>query len=272
MQIKNYRLIIFTVIILLILFVGFQLKEDTKNKNLKETFSQADLQYGANGEDVYELQGRMKFLGFFYGDVDGQFGYNTLKSVKYFQSEFGLNVDGIVGPKTKLKLWEATKAWAPTEGWKAIPSTAGNAGGNAGGNAAGNATSGNNDSLPPSSRLGVTDNDIRLMANAVYGESRGEPYKGQVAVASVIINRVKSSKFPNSVAGVIYQPGAFTAVSDGQINLTPNATAKNAVQDALAGYDPTGGCIYYFNPVTATSSWIWSRPQVMTIGKHIFCM
>jgi N-acetylmuramoyl-L-alanine amidase len=118
---------------------------------------------------------------------------------------------------------------------------------------------------------GYSQNDIQLMANAVYGESRGEPYIGQVAVAAVILNRVQSASFPNTVGGVIYEPGAFTAVADGQINLTPNETAKKAVLDALNGWDPTGNAIYYFNPDTATSSWIWSRPQIKKIGKHIFC-
>jgi N-acetylmuramoyl-L-alanine amidase len=118
---------------------------------------------------------------------------------------------------------------------------------------------------------GFSSNDIRLMANAVYGESRGEPYIGQVAVAAVILNRVNSSSFPNTVSGVIYEPRAFTAVADGQINLTPNETAKKAVLDAINGIDPTGDAIYYFNPNTATSGWIWSRPQIKRIGKHIFC-
>ena len=105
----------------------------------------------------------------------------------------------------------------------------------------------------------------------VYGEARGEPYTGQVAVAAVVLNRVKSSKFPNSIAGVIYQPGAFDVVSDGQINMSPNSTAIKAAQDALNGWDPSYGSIYYFNPNTATSSWIWSRPHVVTIGNHRFC-
>lgn len=118
---------------------------------------------------------------------------------------------------------------------------------------------------------GFSQNDINLMANAVHGESRGEPYIGQVAVAAVILNRVKSSSFPNTVAGVIFEPGAFTAVADGQIWLTPNETSRKAVLDALNGWDPTGGAIYYFNPNTATSAWIWSRPQIKQIGKHIFC-
>ncbi|RAL22727.1 hypothetical protein DL897_13355 [Thermoflavimicrobium daqui] len=110
-----------------------------------------------------------------------------------------------------------------------------------------------------------------MLANAVYGESRGEPYVGQVAVAAVILNRLEHEQFPNTVTGVIFQPGAFTAVADGQIWLKPNETARKAVMDAINGWDPTGNCIYYFNPVTATSKWIWSRPQVKRIGKHIFC-
>ncbi|SHE43900.1 spore cortex-lytic enzyme [Seinonella peptonophila] len=118
---------------------------------------------------------------------------------------------------------------------------------------------------------GFSANDIKLMSNAVYGEARGEPYVGQVAVAAVILNRLESEKFPNSISSVIFQPGAFTAVADGQIWLTPNATAKRAVLDAIKGWDPSTGCLYYFNPQTATSKWIWSRPQVKKIGKHIFC-
>ncbi|WP_231514815.1 spore cortex-lytic enzyme [Oceanobacillus salinisoli] len=118
---------------------------------------------------------------------------------------------------------------------------------------------------------GFSQNDIQLMANAVYGEARGEPYEGQVAVAAVILNRVESATFPNTVSGVIFEPRAFTAVADGQIWLTPNERAREAVLDAINGWDPTGNAIYYFNPDTATSSWIWSRPQIKRIGKHIFC-
>ena len=115
--------------------------------------------------------------------------------------------------------------------------------------------------------------DIQLMARAINGEARGEPYEGQVAVGAVILNRVKSSQFPNTIAGVIYQSGAFTAVADGQINapIDESSTVYKAAQDAKNGWDPTGGCIYYFNPSTATNKWIWSRPLVKTIGKHRFC-
>lgn len=115
--------------------------------------------------------------------------------------------------------------------------------------------------------------DVQLMARAINGEARGEPYEGQVAVGAVILNRVKDSRFPNSISGVIYQPGAFTAVSDGQINVTisEGSTVYKAAQDAINGWDPTSGCVYYFNPLTATNKWIWSRPLVKTIGKHRFC-
>ena len=115
--------------------------------------------------------------------------------------------------------------------------------------------------------------DLQLMARAINGEARGEPYEGQVAVGAVILNRVRSSSFPNTIAGVIYEPGAFTAVSDGQINvpIAENSTVYKAAQDALNGWDPTGGAIYYFNPDTATNKWIWSRPLIKQIGKHRFC-
>ncbi len=120
---------------------------------------------------------------------------------------------------------------------------------------------------------GSRNSDLQLMARAINGEARGEPYEGQVAVGAVILNRVKSSQFPNSIAGVIYQSGAFTAVADGQINkpISEGSTVYKAAQDAMNGWDPTGGCIYYFNPSTATNKWIWSRPLVKTIGKHRFC-
>lgn len=119
----------------------------------------------------------------------------------------------------------------------------------------------------------ASTSDTQLMARAINGEARGEPYEGQVAVGAVILNRVKSSKFPNTIAGVIYESGAFTAVADGQINqpIAENSTVVKAARDAMNGWDPTGGAIYYFNPSTATNKWIWSRPLIKTIGKHRFC-
>ena len=122
-----------------------------------------------------------------------------------------------------------------------------------------------------SSSSSNNSSNVNLLARVVYGEARGEPYTGQVAVAAVVLNRVKSSKFPNSISGVVYQSGAFDAVADGQINMTPDTTAKKAAQDALNGWDPSYWAIYYFNPSTATNKWIWSRPMTVTIGKHRFC-
>jgi len=210
-------------------------------------FKSQTIRRGATGDDVIELQSRLKYIGYFKGKVDGVFGWGTYWSLRNFQSAFGIKVDGIASTQTIKKLQKVTKYTATKP--KAKPKSVASS------------------NVPE----GYSKNDINLMANAVYGESRGEPYTGQVAVAAVIINRVKSPVFPNSVSGVIYQPGAFTAVADGQINLTPNATAKKAVIDAINGWDPTSGCIYYFNPVTATSKWIWGRPQELTIGQHIFC-
>lgn len=229
----------------------------------RETFSTATLKPGSSGKDVYELQGRLKALGYYNGKVDGEFGAKTKSSVTWFQWKFGMKSDGVVGAKTKLKLWKATKNWKPTA--EDLPPSAG------GGATNNNASNSPTNKLPASNNMGFSEKDLRMMANAVYGESRGEPYEGQVAVAAVIINRVKSSKFPKTPTGVIFQPGAFTAVADGQIYLTPNEKAIKAVKDAMSGWDPSDGCLYYFNPSTATSKWIWSRPQYKAIGKHIFC-
>ena len=234
------------------------------------TFSQATLKFGSTGQDVYELQGRLKYLGFYHGKVDSVFGSKTRNAVKWFQSEFGMKVDGIVGPKVKLRLYNATKDWKPTE-----PKLHENWGGSQGGTAGQNKNNKGQSStsnLSSANTLGLSENEINIMANAVYGEARGEPFEGQVAVAAVILNRVESPSFPNTPSGVIFQPRAFTAVADGQIYLTPNEQAKKAVMQAINGWDPTNGCLYYFNPKTATSEWIWSRPQVKTIGQHIFCM
>ncbi|MOA09012.1 Spore cortex-lytic enzyme precursor [compost metagenome] len=228
---------------------------------------------------MYELQGRLKYLGFYYGKLDSQFGPKTRDSLKWFQSEFGMKTDGVAGPKTKLKLYNATKDWkpgletsVPGEVGSAPPAQKETAQTGTETRTGTETAKKESEELAPSSAMGLSDNDLRIMANAVYGEARGEPFEGQVAVAAVILNRVKSPSFPNTASGVIFQPGAFTAVADGQIWLEPNENARKAVQQALNGWDPSGGCLYYFNPETATSKWIWTRPQVKTIGKHIFCM
>lgn len=268
----RYRLVILSMCIVLGLLGLYSID---RSKESRSTFSNVTIKQGASGKDVYELQGRLKYLGYYDGKVDGEFGAKTLNAVTWFQWKFGMKSDGVVGANTKLKLWQATKDWKPTAD-ELPPEAGGTAGTAAGGTNAGNnqenaSAAGGASDLPASNHSGLSDQDLKLMANAVYGESRGEPYEGQVAVAAVILNRVRSSQFPNTVSGVIFQPGAFTAVADGQIWLTPNETASKAVKDALSGWDPTDGCLYYFNPETATSKWIWSRPQYKTIGKHIFC-
>ena len=189
--------------------------------------------YGSRGNEVRTIQDKLKRWGYYTGNVDGIYGSLTVSAVKRFQQKNGLAVDGIAGTNT-------LKAMGITTSSSSSSST-------------------NNSS------------NVNLLARAIYGEARGEPYTGQVAVGAVIMNRVRSSKFPNTIAGVIYQSGAFDAVSDGQINLQPDATAKKAAQDALNGWDPSYGAIYYFNPSTATNKWIWSRPMTVTIGKHRFC-
>lgn len=194
--------------------------------------------YGSRGEEVRTIQTKLKRWGYYNGNVDGIYGSQTMESVKKFQRKNGLTVDGIAGTKTLQAM--------------GIYNSSGN-------NSSSNSSSSTNSS------------DLNLLSRLVYGEARGEPYTGQVAVAAVVLNRVKNSSFPNSIAGVIYQKGAFDVVSDGQINLTPNDTAKKAAQDALNGWDPSNGAIYYFNPSTATNKWIWSRPMTVTIGKHRFC-
>lgn len=189
--------------------------------------------YGSTGEEVKSIQTKLKSWGYYDGDVDGIYGSKTFNAVKKFQKKNNLKVDGIVGDET-LKALGINSSKNSSQ------------------------SSGNN-------------SDLNLLSRLVYGEARGEPYQGMIAVAATVLNRVSDSRFPNSISGVIYQSGAYTCVADGQINLTPNEQSKKAAQDAINGWDPTYGCIYYFNPSTATSKWIWSRPQVLTIGRHIFC-
>lgn len=194
---------------------------------------------GKTAENIRKLQTALKSIGYYASTVDGAWGRRTMCAVMSYQSDHGLTVDGVVGSATE----------------KALGITLGT--GSSGG-------TGSTDN--------VSESDLNLLARCVYGESRGEPYTGQVAVAAVVLNRVRSSKFPNTIKGVIYQAGAFTAVSDGQINLTPNQSAYNAARDALAGWDPTGGCLYYYNPDTATSSWIWTLTVHIKIGNHNFAL
>ncbi|RJS62467.1 spore cortex-lytic enzyme [Bacillus sp. PK3_68] len=227
-------------------------------------FSGQVIQKGASGDDVIELQARLQYIGYYKGKIDGVYGWGTYWAVRNFQEAFGLPIDGLVGGTTKNKLVKASKY---DESYVKSQIAKGRSFTHYGKGSSGENTSAPAQSVPP----GFSQNDIQLMANAVHGEARGEPYEGQVAVAAVILNRLESQSFPNTVSGVIFEPRAFTAVADGQIWLTPNETSKKAVLDAINGWDPTSNALYYFNPDTATSSWIWSRPQIKKIGKHIFC-
>ncbi|WP_419095534.1 spore cortex-lytic enzyme [Alkalihalobacterium alkalicellulosilyticum] len=346
-------------------------------------FSDQIIQRGATGDDVVELQARLQYNGFYNGTIDGVYGWSTYWAVRNFQEQFGMEVDGLVGPKMKDMLERATnfdKEFvhnALKEGRKfthygstPLHIQQGEPGsrdkkdqpkkqqqqpdqqqgqgqqqpdqqqgqgqqqqqpdqqqgqgqqqqqpdqqqgqgqqqqqpdqqqgqgqaqqqpaqqqGQAQQQPAPAEETPEGEPVPyeeqPEAQdnganiqkamnvpSGFSENDLQLMAQAVYGEARGEPYVGQVAVAAVILNRINSPIFPNTVSEVIFEPRAFTAVADGQINLGADDSARRAVLDALNGQDPSGGAIYYFNPDTATSGWIWTRPQIKRIGKHIFC-
>lgn len=192
---------------------------------------------GSSGEEVFKIQQRLLSWGYYSGDVDGIYGSKTVAAVKKFQSKNNLTADGIAGPATLAALGLPSGSTAASSG---------------GGN-------------------GAHESNVYLLARAINGEARGEPYTGQVAVGAVIMNRVQHASFPNTIAGVIYQPGAFTAVDDGQIHATMSESCIRAARDALNGWDPVGGAIYYYNPKTATNRWIRTRPVIMTIGKHVFC-
>ena len=194
----------------------------------------ATLKQGSRGDLVKTVQQKLIKWGYLKGSADGIFGAKTKAAVIAFQKKNGLTADGIVGTRTAQALGISLSSTTSTSS-------------------------------------STSSTDLNLLARVVYGEARGEPYTGQVAVAAVVLNRVRSSSFPNSVAGVVYQSGAFDCVSDGQINLTPNRSAYNAAKDALNGWDPTYGCLFYYNPRTATSKWMLSRTIKLSIGNHAFC-
>ena len=203
----------------------------------------AVLKSGSKGNEVKEVQRKLKLWGYYNGAVDGVFGAGTKSAVIAFQKKNGLKADGVVGKATY-------KALGMTDSYNAL-------------------VGGSNSS---SSVNGFSSSEVYLLARTIYAEGRGEPYTGQVAIGAVILNRVRHPQFPNTVSGVVYQKHAFTAVSDGQINLTPNETAMRAARDAINGWDPTGGAIYYYNPAIATSAWIFDRQTVTVIGKHVFAI
>jgi N-acetylmuramoyl-L-alanine amidase len=186
---------------------------------------------GSTGTEVRQIQTRLKQWGYYKGSVDGVYGSGTRSAVIAFQRKNGLTADGVAGPATLAAI--------------GLPS-----GGSTG---------------------GYSTNDINLLARVISAEARGEPYTGQVAVGAVILNRIEHPSFPNTLAGVIYQPGAFSCVDDGGINAAVTDSAYRAARDAINGWDPSGGAIYYYNPAKATSAWIWSRPVLTVIGDHRFC-
>ena len=223
-------------------------RTNEENFALTPCVQTAVLKQGATGGEVKELQRRLKQWGYYSGAVDGIYGPKTVEAVKYFQRKNGLTVDGIAGKAT-------FEALGMNDSAKVLD--------NAGSGSSGSSSSASSN---------YTSSDLYLLAKCIYAEARGESYTGQVAVGAVILNRVRSTSFPNTISGVVYQAGAFTAVTDGQINLAPDKTAMNAAQDALNGWDPTYGCLYYYNPAVATSSWIFGRKTVTTIGKHVFAI
>jgi N-acetylmuramoyl-L-alanine amidase len=195
-----------------------------------------NLSQGSRGSEVKDLQRKLVQIGYQVGKVDGLYGKSTTAAVKRFQKNRGLKVDGIAGRETIQEL-------------KRLTGESTNSGGK---------------------KVGFKNSDVNLLARCIYSEGRGEPYIGQVAIGACVMNRIKSSSFPNTIAGVVYQPKAFSAVDDGQINLEPDETAIKAAREAMSGSDPTGGAIYYFNPAKTKNKFIWSRPQIKKIGKHIF--
>lgn len=198
---------------------------------LVQSVSAVTYKRGSTGSTVSQIQKLLKEQGFYSGDVDGVYGSRTEEAVKKYQQRYGLKVDGMAGPQTLQYL---------------------------GISSSGSAT-------------GSNSTDVALLARLISAEARGEPYTGQVAVGAVVLNRMEHPSFPNTMSGVIYQPGAFTCIDDGQFNQPVASSCYQAARDAINGWDPSGGAIYYFNPATATSKWIWSRPLIVTIGKHRFC-
>lgn len=194
------------------------------------------LSQGSKGAEVKDLQKRLVQIGYQVGKVDGVYGKSTTAAVKRFQKNRGIKADGVAGKKTIDELKRLTGESKTASGKK----------------------------------VGMKNSDVQLLARCIHSEGRGEPYIGQVAIGACVMNRIKSSSFPNTIAGVVYQPRAFSAVDDGQINMEPDETAVKAAREAMNGSDPTGGAIYYFNPAKTSNKFIWSRPQIKKIGKHIF--
>lgn len=186
---------------------------------------------GSTGDEVTAIQTKLSELGYYSGSIDGKYGSGTKNAVVAFQKNKGLTADGIAGDKTLTALGISKQ----------------------------------------NSGSEFSESEIALLARIISAEARGEAYEGQVAVGAVILNRISHPSFPNTLSGVIYQPGAFSCLYDNQVNQPVADSSKRAAVDAINGWDPSGGCIYYYNPKTATSKWIFSRPVIITIGSHVFC-
>ena len=206
--------------------INNHINQDNLNNSAQFVLSQ----YGSRGNEVRQIQSKLKQLGHYKGSVDGIFGSDTKKAVISFQKSCGLKADGVAGPKTLLYL-----------------------------------------GLGSGSSSGYSSNDVYLLAKVIEAEARGESYTGQVAVGAVILNRVDHSSFPDSISGVVYQSGAFDCVYDSNWGVEPSSTSRKAANDAINGWDPTGGAIYYYNPAKTSNKWIRSRPVVTVIGRHYFC-
>ncbi|WIV12269.1 spore cortex-lytic enzyme [Proteiniborus sp. MB09-C3] len=233
------KIVLILSILIIVTFTAgtFYINENIHSVQAKEQamLQERILYWGSEGEDVRQVQSRLSQWGYLVGDVDGIYGADTYRAVRRFQRANGLNEDGVVGPATASAIGISLAGPAAETG------------------------------------TGLSrEGDVYLLAKAIHAEARGEPYIGKVAVGAVILNRTRHPSFPSTIAGVIYQPLAFTAVDDGQINLEPDEESIRAARDAINGWDPTYGCRYYWNPATATSTWIWSRQVVIKIGKHWF--
>ena len=237
MKVKGHLLKRCSAVVMIILIAYFA-SEVYFNISSKNAIAQV-YKYGSRGQQVKEIQTKLKKWGYYKGGVDGIYGYNTYSSVKAFQRSNGLKADGIAGKGTLAAIGIA-------------PSKAASGG-------------------TASSKNVTNSNDVDLVARLINGEARGEPYEGQVAVGAVILNRTRDSRFPSTIAGVIYQPGAFTAIVDGQIHAEIKESSIRAARDALNGWDPSGGAVFYYNPAKSTNKWIFSRPLIKIIGKHRFC-
>lgn len=222
---KKYLFRILAVLLLNLLIISLVINAPGESV---ETLSK----YGSRGNEVVQIQTKLKAMGLYTGQIDGIYGSQTQSAVIAFQKRKGLAADGIAGPKTLSALGIS-------------------------GNSSGSGQ--------------FSSSELELLARMVSAEARGEPYTGQVAVAAVILNRIRHPSFPNTLAGVIYQPGAFSALNDGQFNQPVADSSRRAALDAINGWDPSGGAIYYYNPTTATNKWIRSRPVIVTIGRHRFC-